>query len=62
MLGKQRFVGLPVNTAGVTLNRFCSSGMQAITMAAQRIMTNELEVAVAGGVESISLVQNDKAK
>ena len=52
--------GLPVNTAGVTLNRFCSSGMQAITMAAQRIMTNELEVAVAGGVESISLVQNDK--
>ncbi len=52
--------GLPVNTAGVTLNRFCSSGLQAITMAAQRIMTNELEVAVAGGVESISLVQNDK--
>ena len=52
--------GLPVNTAGVTLNRFCSSGMQAITIAAQRIMTNELEVAVAGGVESISLVQNDK--
>ena len=52
--------GLPVNTAGVTLNRFCSSGMQAITVAAQRIMTKELEVAVAGGVESISLVQNEK--
>ncbi len=52
--------GLPMNTAGVTLNRFCSSGMQAITMAAQRIMTNELEVAIAGGVESISLVQNEK--
>ena len=44
--------GLPVNTAGVTLNRFCSSGMQAITIAAQRIMTNELEVAVAGGVDT----------
>ncbi len=52
--------GLPVTTAGATINRFCSSGLQAITMAAQRIMTNELDVAVAGGLESISLVQNDK--
>ena len=51
--------GLPVTTAGVTINRFCSSGMQAITMAAQRIMTNELEVCIAGGLESISLVQNE---
>ena len=51
--------GLPVTTAGVTINRFCSSGMQAITIAAQRIMANELDVCVAGGLESISLVQNE---
>ena len=50
--------GLPVTTAGVTINRFCSSGLQTIAMAAQRIMTNELDIAVAGGLESISLVQN----
>ena len=50
--------GLPVTTAGATINRFCSSGLQTIAMAAQRIMTNELDVAVAGGLESISLVQN----
>jgi len=51
--------GLPVTTAGATINRFCSSGMQAITMAAQRIITNELDVCIAGGLESISLVQNE---
>ena len=51
--------GLPVSTAGVTINRFCSSGLQTIAMAAQRIMTNELDVVVAGGLESISLVQNE---
>ena len=51
--------GLPVTTAGSTINRFCSSGMQAITMAAQRVMTNEVTCVVAGGVESISLVQNE---
>ena len=51
--------GLPVTTAGATINRFCSSGMQAITMAAQRIMSNELDICVAGGLESISLVQNE---
>ena len=51
--------GLPVTTAGATINRFCSSGMQAITMAAQRIMANELDVCIAGGLESISLVQNE---
>ena len=49
--------GCPVTTAGVTVNRFCSSGLQAIAMAAQQIMTQETPVAVAGGVESISLVQ-----
>ncbi len=51
--------GLPVTTAGATINRFCSSGLQTIAMASQRIMTNETEVLVAGGLESISLVQNE---
>ena len=51
--------GLPVSTAGATINRFCSSGLQTITMAAQRIISNELDTCVAGGLESISLVQND---
>jgi len=51
--------GLPVTTAGVTLNRFCSSGLQAIAMAAQRIIVDKVPVIVAGGVESISCVQNE---
>lgn len=51
--------GLPVSTAGVTVNRFCSSGLQTIAMAAQRIMVGEGDVFVAGGVESISCVQNE---
>ncbi|MDC3024593.1 acetyl-CoA C-acyltransferase [Alphaproteobacteria bacterium] len=51
--------GLPVTTAGATINRFCSSGMQAITMAAQRVIASELDICVAGGLESISLVQNE---
>jgi acetyl-CoA C-acetyltransferase len=50
--------GLPVTTAGATINRFCSSGLQTIAIASQRIMTNETDVLVAGGLESISLVQN----
>jgi acetyl-CoA C-acetyltransferase len=49
--------GLPVSVPGVTVNRFCSSGLQAIAMAAQRIMTGEAEAIVAGGLESISLLQ-----
>ena len=49
--------GLPVRVGGVTVNRFCSSGLQTIAMAAQRIMTGEAEVIVAGGLESISLLQ-----
>jgi len=49
--------GLPVSAAGVTLNRFCSSGLQAISIAAQRVIVDRVPVAVAGGVESISLVQ-----
>jgi acetyl-CoA C-acetyltransferase len=48
-----------VTTAGVTVNRFCSSGMQAISMAAQRVIVDRVPVVVAGGVESISLVQNE---
>jgi acetyl-CoA C-acetyltransferase len=51
--------GCPVTTAGVTVNRYCSSGLQTIALAAQRIMAGEGEVYVAGGVESISCVQNE---
>ncbi|HYF60493.1 MAG TPA: acetyl-CoA C-acyltransferase [Burkholderiaceae bacterium] len=54
--------GCPVTVSGVTVNRFCSSGLQTIAMAAQRIMSGEGDVYVAGGVESISLVQNDMNK
>ncbi|MCY1015814.1 acetyl-CoA C-acyltransferase [Pyxidicoccus sp. MSG2] len=49
--------GLPVSVAGVTVNRFCSSGLQAIAMAAQHILVDGAGVMVAGGVESISTVQ-----
>jgi acetyl-CoA C-acetyltransferase len=51
--------GLPVSAAGVTVNRFCSSGLQTIAMAAQRVIANEGDVYVAGGVESISCVQQE---
>src|SRR4030088_2724708 len=51
--------GLPVSTAGVTVNRFCSSGLQTIAMAAQRIITEKVPVIVAGGLDSISCVQNE---
>ena len=51
--------GLPVTVSGVTVNRFCSSGLQTIAMAAQRIIAGEGDVYVAGGVESISCVQNE---
>ncbi|HEX7044963.1 MAG TPA: acetyl-CoA C-acyltransferase [Burkholderiales bacterium] len=50
--------GCPVTVSGVTINRFCSSGLQTIAMAAQRIMAGEGDIYVAGGVESISCVQN----
>ena len=53
--------GLPVEVAGATVNRFCSSGMQAIAMAAQRVLVDRVPIMVAGGLESISLVQNDHA-
>src|SRR5437016_7540213 len=51
--------GLPVTTAGMTVNRFCSSGMQAIALAAQRVIVDRVPIVVAGGLESISLVQNE---
>jgi len=54
--------GLPITTSGMTINRFCSSGLQTIATAAQRIVAGEGEVYVAGGVESISCVQNEANK
>jgi len=51
--------GCPVTVAGTTVNRFCSSGLQTIALAAQRIMAGEAGIFVAGGVESISMVQNE---
>ncbi|MEL6185436.1 MAG: acetyl-CoA C-acyltransferase, partial [Myxococcota bacterium] len=49
--------GLPVTAGGTTVNRFCSSGLQAIAMAAQRVIVDKVPVMVAGGIESISCVQ-----
>ncbi len=51
--------GLPVTVGGMTVNRFCSSGLQTIAMAAQRVMVEGCPAIVAGGVESISCVQNE---
>ena len=51
--------GLPITTSGMTVNRFCSSGLQTIALASQRIVAGEGEVYVAGGVESISCVQQE---
>jgi acetyl-CoA C-acetyltransferase len=51
--------GCPVTTSGITVNRFCSSGLQTIALAAQRIAAGEGDVYVAGGVESISCVQQE---
>jgi acetyl-CoA acyltransferase len=48
--------GMPVESAAMTINRFCSSGLQAIAIAAQRIMAGQGEVAVAGGTESMSML------
>src|SRR5918997_5827695 len=53
--------GLPVTVSGMTVNRFCSSGLQTIAMAAQRIMTGEATTIVAGGLESCSLVQDTRS-
>ncbi len=51
--------GLPITVSGMTINRFCSSGLQTIAMAAQRIIAGEGDTYVAGGVESISCVQQE---
>jgi len=51
--------GCPVTVSGMTVNRFCSSGLQTIALAAQRIIAGEGDVFVAGGVESISCVQQE---
>ena len=51
--------GLPVSTAGLTINRQCSSGLQAIALAAQRVLTEGAPAIVAGGCESVSCVQNE---
>ena len=54
--------GLPISVSGMTVNRFCSSGLQTIALAAQRIIVGEGDVFVAGGVESISCVQQEMNK
>ena len=51
--------GLPVSVPGLTVSRMCSSGLQAIAIAAQRVIAGEASIYVAGGLESISLVQNE---
>jgi len=51
--------GCPVTTAGMTINRFCSSGLQTIATAAQRVIAGEGDIYAAGGVESISCVQQE---
>ena len=54
--------GMPVTVSGMTVNRFCSSGLQTIALAAQRVLAGEAGIFVAGGVESISCVQNEANK
>lgn len=54
--------GCPVTVSGFTINRFCSSGLQAIALASQRVMAGEGDIFVAGGVESISCVQQEMNK
>ncbi len=51
------WAGCPTTTSGVTINRFCSSGLQAIAMAAHAVANEDVPMAIGGGVESISLVQ-----
>jgi len=51
--------GCPVSTSGVTVNRFCSSGLQTISMAAQRVLVDKVPVAIGAGLESISLTQGN---
>ena len=51
--------GMPISVSGMTVNRFCSSGLQTIALAAQRVIAGEGDIYVAGGVESISCVQQE---
>jgi len=51
--------GCPVTTSGLTINRFCSTGLQSIALAAQRVISGEGDIYVAGGVESITIVQSN---
>jgi acetyl-CoA C-acetyltransferase len=54
--------GMPVSVSGATVNRFCSSGLQTVVLASQRILAGEADIFIAGGVESISCVQNEMNK
>ena len=54
--------GCPISVSGMTVNRFCSSGLQTIALAAQRVIAGEGDIFVAGGVESISCVQQEMNK
>ncbi|MZR29986.1 acetyl-CoA C-acyltransferase [Sneathiella litorea] len=51
--------GLPITSSGTTVNRFCSSGLQTISMAAQRVLVDKVPIMAAGGMDSISLVVNE---
>ena len=53
--------GLPVTTPGVTVNRFCNSGLQAIVNAAHMVLHEGVEAAIGGGVESITMLQRDQS-
>lgn len=53
--------GLPITTAGLTVNRFCNSGLQAIAQAAHMILLEGAEVVIGGGVESITMMQRDNS-
>ncbi len=59
--GSAMRAGMPVSVSGLTVSRACSSGLNAISVTAQRIISDGVPVAVGGGLESISLVQNDHA-
>ena len=63
-IGRQAVIraGLPVTVAGMSLDRQCASGMMAIATAAKQVVHDGMEIAIGGGVESISLVQNEKMR
>src|SRR5207248_2811553 len=53
--------GLPVTTPGVTVNRFCNSGLQAVVQAAHMVLQEGVEAAIGGGIESITMMQRDQS-